>query len=215
MTDPNADAADEEPDWEELVAKMREARSKSRGYATAWEWAPDRSLAEMGVVQALADYLTSVEGTSWASITAVSDDPPDALLLSAYGRRIGVEVTEIVDQKMVQWHRHKKDIGTTYPYHWASWDRERLAQKVTSSVSLKDEKLTSRSSLYDEIFVIAYTDEPAIDLELARQTIPEVAVDVQTAHRAFFMLSYNPSADKQEFPQGTPVFEITLCKREQ
>lgn len=123
-----AGAPDEDPDWEKIVAEMREARSMSRGYASNWEWAPDRQLAEAGVVQALADYLIGAEGASWTSIIPNSDDPPDTLLSSTVGRKIGVEVTEIVDEKMVKWHRHKKALGQSYPYHWATWNESLLGK---------------------------------------------------------------------------------------
>ncbi|MGN7998986.1 hypothetical protein [Sphingomonas sp. 22176] len=205
-----AEARDEDPDWEKIVAKMREARSMNRGYASNWEWAPDRQLAEAGVVQALADYLTEAEGASWTSIIPISDDPPDALLSSTDGRRIGVEVTEIVDEKMVKWHRHKKALGQSYPYHWATWNKSLLETKLSDSVTRKDKKLYSKRSNYDELFVIAYTDEPIIDIDLARLTISDFSVDVDIIDRAFLLLSYTPNADVLEFPRGIPVFPIPL-----
>ena len=68
--DQMSDPISEEPEWDEIAAILREARAKSRGYATYWEWGPDRSLAEVGVAKALADYLTQSEGCSWASVRA-------------------------------------------------------------------------------------------------------------------------------------------------
>ena len=39
----------------EIVAAMREAMAKSRGYADYFGWAPNRDLEEWGVLQALSE----------------------------------------------------------------------------------------------------------------------------------------------------------------
>ncbi len=189
---------------------MREARRQSRGYATSWEWAPNPKLVELGVTKALAEYLASTEDLSWTSLEAISDDPPDALLVSSRGLRVGVEVTEIVDPKFVAWHRHKKKLGLSYPYHWAPWDEDRLRKSVERSILTKDEKLSERHHLFDQTFVALFTAEPAIDLTLARAAIQNLMIDVNYIDRAYLILSYDPSVDKREFPQGIAALRISL-----
>ena len=106
------DLENEELDWDEVVAIIHEAQKKSRGYATYWEWAPERSRAEVGVAQALGDFLMHSEGRSWASIQSIADDPPDVLLRCTSGARVGVEVTDLVDEDSAQRHRYHKKVGT-------------------------------------------------------------------------------------------------------
>lgn len=205
-----ADPEDEEPDWDQVVAIMREARAKSRGYASYWEWAPNRSLAEIGVARALAEYLTHSEERTWASVSPIINDPPDVLLLCTSGERLGIEVTELVDADAIKRHRHRKMTDTAEAYDWADWTIERLTSSIVEAVERKDRKLASRAGQYDELIVAIATDEPLISLELARQAIQNSAPSVHTVHRAFLLLSYNPAADKVTFPEGIPVFPIRL-----
>ena len=204
------DFENEEPDWDQVVAIMREAEAKSRGYATYWEWAPDRSQAEVGVAQALADFLMHSDGRSWASVQPIADDPPDVLLLCTSGNRVGVEVTELVDEATVERHRYHKKVGT-YPRHeWPDWTVNSLASSIVQAVERKDRKLTARTGQYDELMVAVATDEPMISLALAEQALQMCSARVHNLQRAFLLLSYQPEADKRTFPQGVPVLSIPL-----
>lgn len=209
---PVSDLQDEHPDWDTIVGIMREARAKSRGYATYWEWAPDRSLAEVGVAKALAEYLEHAEGRSWESVQRVPHDPPDVLLISTSGERVGVEVTELVDPATVERHRHRKKIGANHSYDWANWSEDTLAKSLVNAVERKDEKLAARTKDYDELILALATDEPMITLTLAEQALRKVSVSVEHLHRAYFILSYHPSADLNIFPEGVPVLPVTLVR---
>lgn len=204
------DPRDQEPDWDQVAAIMREAISKSRGYASYWEWAPNRSLAEIAVAKALADYLVHSEGCSWASVSPVSDDPPDVLLLRTSGERVGVEVTELVDADTIKRHRDRKKRGTIQAYDWADWTIESLTSSIVAAIQRKDGKLASRAGQYDELIVAIATDEPMISLELARQALQNSTTRVHTIHRAFLLLSYDPAVDKATFPEGIPVLPVRL-----
>lgn len=205
-----SDPIDDETDWAEVVAIMREARAKSRGYATYWEWEPDRRLGEASVAQALADYLAHSEGRSWASVRSNANDPPDVLLLSTSGDRVGVEVTELVDASTVKRHRHQKKIGTYYPYDWAPWTSDSLERSIVQATERKDRKLAARAREYDEVFVAIATDEPMITLELARQALRNCSARVNAIQRAYLLLSYHPEVDQLMFPQGIPVLSVPL-----
>lgn len=204
------DMENEEPDWDEVVAIMHEARAKSRSYATYWEWAPERSQAEVGVAQALADFLMHSDGRSWASVQPIADDPPDVLLLCTSGNRVGVEVTELVDEATVERHRYHKKVDTYPPHEWADWTVDSLASSIVQAIERKDRKLAARAGQYDELIVAVATDEPMISLALAEQALRMCSARVHNLQRAFLLLSYQPEADKRTFPQGVPVLSIPL-----
>lgn len=203
---------DELPNMDEVAAIIREAVLKGRGYAAYWEWAPNRSLAEVGVARVLAEYLAHSEGRSWLSVAPVAEDPPDALLLSTSNHRVGIEVTEIVDEATVARHRHRKKTSVAQPYDWADWTVEKLSNAIVEAVQRKDEKLLARVKDYDELIVALITDEPMISLDLAHRALLCCSAKVQAVHRAFLMLSYNPGADKELFPQGIPVLRVPLLQ---
>ena len=201
-------AEHEDPNRDELAAIIREALAKSRGYAPYWEWAADPKIAEVGAANQLAEYLIHLEGRSWTSIRPVADDPPDALLISSSGYRVGMEVTEIVDAATVARHRHRKKHGAPEPYDFAEWSVEKLAGAVVLAVERKDQKLAARAGDFDELIVALITDEFMITQDLAEQALAHSSAQVTTIHRAFLMLSYNPQADKGVFPQGIVVLRF-------
>lgn len=203
---------DEHPDWSEVVRIMRRAQAKSRGYATHWEWAPDRRLEEIGVAKALSEFLAHSEGSSWASVQPVTNDPPDVLLLATEGVRVGVEATELVDGATVERHRYRKKKGLEQPYDWAEWTVQQVGSAIRKATESKDRKLAAQAADYDEVWVSIYTDEPTITLDLARRALLACSIQVRTLDRAFFLLSYDPGADQQLYPQGVRVLPVPLLR---
>jgi hypothetical protein len=206
-----SDPKDDQPNWSEVVRLMRKARAKSRGYATYWEWSPDRRLEELGVAGALCEFLEHSEGAFWKSREPIANDPPDVLLVSTGGLRIGLEMTELVDGCTVERHRYRKKNGIAQPYDWADWTVDQLDSAILKVTESKDQKLASRSADYDEVWVAIYTDEPMITLDLASRALLTCAPHVRTLNRAFFLLSYDPAADKTVYPQGVRVLPIALA----
>jgi len=79
------------------VRSIREARRISRGYAEYWEWAPGRSRAELDAARVLHKFLVATGEMVSGSLTVVWPDPPDVLLETVNGRRVRIEVTELLD----------------------------------------------------------------------------------------------------------------------
>jgi hypothetical protein len=85
---------------DELDAVIR----NSRKYAPFWECRPDRKIKEWGVVN---DLLTSMHARGdqryQGPINSVDDDWPDCVIRDSSGKQVGVEVTEFVDQEVLEW----------------------------------------------------------------------------------------------------------------
>jgi len=92
-------------DWAETVRSIREARRRSRGYAEYWEWVPDRSRAELDAARVLHKFLVAAGEMVSGSLTVLRPDPPDVLLETVDGRRVGIEVTELLDPDAVKRER--------------------------------------------------------------------------------------------------------------
>lgn len=204
------DSSEDDVDWAAVLRVMREAAERSRGYASYWEWTPDRSQAEVGVVQVLASFLSHIEGVSCATVRPLPDDPPDVLLELTNGRRLGVEVTELVSPEAAALHRHRKRTGKGDPFAWADWPPEAVATALVKAVEIKDAKLARRRADFDEVLLAIATDEPMITLGVAEQALRQCAPAVKAIGRAFLLLSYHPEVDKGRFPEGCPVLPITL-----
>jgi hypothetical protein len=136
----------------------RQVVEQSRGYASYWEWKPDKRRPELQAANVLAPFLWPGQDYSISSIT---NDPPDALL-QLETQRYGIEVTEIVDQKAVERMSKRKKQGLPIEYDWANLNSDRLYEALEQGLVTKDRKLAAHAQNYDELLLAFVTDEGMI-----------------------------------------------------
>src|SRR5262245_38864124 len=202
------DPDDEE--WAEAVRVLREARQRSRGYAEYWEWLIDRWRAELDAGCVLRNFLVAAGEKVSGRLTVVRPDPPDVLLETVNGRRIGIEVTELVDRHAIKRHLDRKKRGEPIAFDFAAWTPVRMAEALSGLVSTKDHKLRNASDQFDELLVAIVTDEPAIDESIARAAVWLCRPTVQHINRAFLVMSYHPENDKSVYPDGCLVLPVEV-----
>jgi hypothetical protein len=207
----NAQNPDNEREWRsQVAARMREALDRSRGYASFWEW-PDRTLVELQVARILRSYLALADAAEYGPMQPNRNDPPDVIIVAG-DRRIGVEVTELVDGATVERHQHRKKSGNQQPYDWADWTHDSVAEAITRIVERKDRKLAKTAGNFDHVIVAIFTDEPLVARGLAIEALQSCTAKVQHVDRAFLVISYDPSADTKVYPDGYPVLPIALSR---
>jgi hypothetical protein len=195
----------------EIVRLMREARHKSRGYAEYWEWAIDKKQAELHAARVLTNFvLNTSRDVGKISIEIVENDPPDVLLTLSNGHRVGIEVTELVDEKAIRNAHRRKRLGLAVDYAFADWGKSRATKSLLSRITVKDKKLASAAGLYDELYLAIVTDETMMDESAANQAVSDLQISTRFLDRAFLILSYHPAADKSIYPDGCPIFPIKL-----
>jgi hypothetical protein len=208
------DADDEE--WAESVRWLREAHQRSRGYAPYWEWVPDRSMAELHAARVLHKFLVAagkmVSG-SLTSLTKLQADPPDVLLETVNGRRVGIEVTELLDPDAVKRHSYRKKRGDPPAYDSAPWTPTSMAKALSGIIGVKDHKLRKVASGFDECFLAIVTDEPGIDEWLSRDAVSRCWSTVQHIHRAFLVMSYHTATNVDVYPDQCLVLPLQLRGR--
>ena len=192
---------------ERLAAEIDSAIRKSRGYASYWEWASDRKLEELGVGDALVRHLSLSEGLEVRFVRCLEYDPPDIEMITADGRRVGIEVTELVDEKAAQRARFAKRTGEGAS-SWAHWDTLKLASELAVRIAKKEEKLAHCRGHFDEIILAIPTDEPMITLDMAVTACATARCNTQNIDRTFLLLGYHPNHTSVEYPQGIAVLEI-------
>jgi hypothetical protein len=190
----------------EILVLMREAMEKSRGYASYWEWKPDKRRPELQAAKVLARFLWPGQDYSISSIT---NDPPDALV-QLETQRYGIEVSEIVDQKAVERASKRKKQDLPVEYDWANWNSDRLYEALEQGLVTKDRKLVAHAQNYDELLLAFVTDEGMIDSRLAAAVAGRIHSDTRYIDRAFIILSYEPNADELTFPDRCPIFELEI-----
>ena len=174
-------------DSEDILTEMELALKRRRGYADGRSWPIDRSLEEMGVVEDFIRAAASEEGYPFSEfrIRERGEDPPDLEMRDISSRRIGVEVTELVDQRSVE-----NAAARRYTPHFA-WTREVFLEKLTERLASKDIGNRLKGGLYDEFMVLIYTDEYLLIESQVRLWLADFSFQrPRTIHRAYLSLGY-------------------------
>ncbi|WP_404361314.1 hypothetical protein [Methylotuvimicrobium sp. KM1] len=179
----------------EILHLMREARNRARGYADFFGWGSDRDIEEWGVVTSLSESLESEGKSLFSSLKRRGrpNDPPDCEALDTEGKRIAIEVTELVDGKAIQAYKS----GAVY--EWADWDKAKFISSLEKLLCRKDSRFPElKEPPYDGgYYVVIFTDEPMLD----RSTV-ETYLDghqferPEYLTRAFLLVSYDPGVEK-------------------
>ena len=190
-------------DEKEIIAKIRAARAKARGYADFFGWATDRDLEEWGVVSSLGESLQADNALFFSNLKQRGrpNDPPDCEAQTDNGERIAIEVTELVDGQAIQAFKEGR------VYDWAEWTKEKFHSVLTERMSKKNEcfpKLKEPPYVGGYI-VVVHTDEP----ELSRTVVDAFLAKLRLGKpkhidRAFLVLSYDPAIGR------CPYFELNF-----
>jgi hypothetical protein len=150
-----------------------------RGYADRFNWTgPDREDAkrvkERGVV---LEWLAAVfrEGAPYISLESCSPPLPDCLLIDKSGRKVGVEVTELVDKATIE--RNKQS-----SYHWKEYSASDFVGAVAERLEGKNQKFrrardAAAKRAISEIIIIMHCDEP--DLQSRPQFCRDVLLNAR------------------------------------
>lgn len=190
-------------DEKEIVALMRAAREKSRGYADFYGWATDRDIEEWGVVTTLWESLQRTGESFFDDIKrrGRGNDPPDCEAVDADGKRIAIEVTELVCPEAIQAYKEGR------VYDWAQWSKERFIAEVARRIADKGARYGKlKGGPYEGGYVVLiFTDEPMLPIETVREFLGgHVFEKPEGVTRAFLLVSYHPSV------QMHPYAELSL-----
>lgn len=192
-----------EEDEKEILAHIRAANAKRRGYADFFSWRTNRDLEEWGICSQWSESLAA-RGELFFSglkVRGRPNDPPDLEALDQSGGRLAIEVTELVDGDAIRAFR----AGRTYD--WAEWSKEKFLSALEERVVVKNQRFPElKEPPYDGGYVVlVHTDEP----ELSRTTVEGYLLNhrfkkPQYVARAFLLLSYDPSVSHY------PYFELAF-----
>ena len=175
-------------EWQHILHLIREATKRDRGYASFFEW-PDKEQKEVGIVLHLFESLSSQEGNEWKKLVprGQGNDPPDCEATDPAGKRLGIEVTELVDGSAIG----RRKAGDTY--HTAPWDQAKFLRFLDERFTAKDVPFAIRGGPYDEYWLLIHCDEPELPFERVREFLFGLAVrQTRLIDQAFLLLSYSP-----------------------
>lgn len=148
----------------------------------------DLNVAEEFVECALPD-----DGAPFQSLRTCGTDPPDCEAIDSAGRRIAIEVTDLVDGNAIQHAKRGRDTRKTTKKSKPDvkvepWSARRFGARVLDLLRKKDGK-TLKNGPFAEYLVLIACDEPALDREtvmayLAALKRPQLV----NVHRAYLVL---------------------------
>jgi len=174
-----------EINWYELA---QEWAANVRAHAGYFSWELDRSIAESGV---LDDFQTSLKRTAALFFTQArhrgqGNDPPDCEAIDDAGRRIGIELTELVDPVSAAAARARSH------YDWKDW-RLTLIPYLDRRIRKKDKPKRVHGGPYSKYVLVIYTDEPWLELDHIRRTLAAHEFPpTSLISRAYLLMSYWP-----------------------
>ncbi|MCW5658417.1 MAG: hypothetical protein KIT60_11995 [Burkholderiaceae bacterium] len=188
-------------DHAEIVRLIREARQRDRGYASFFGWSIDRDLEELGPAKELAAALAAAGAPALndVRVRGRGKDPPDLEAVDATGRRIAIEVTELVDEGAIRAYK----AGNRYVF--AEWDKSKFLAKLRGLISAKAAR---HSKLKDGPYpggyvILVFSDEPILQADAVRTYLTgAVFEELGDEHRAYLLLSYSPAI------KGYPYFAL-------
>lgn len=190
-------------DEKEIVALMRAAREKARGYADFYSWPIDRDIEEWGVANTLFESLLTSGEAFFTDLLqrGRGNDPPDCEAMDDQGKRIAIEVTELVSSDAIKAYKQG------HVYDWADWTKEALIESLNKLIAAKGARYAHlKGGAYEGGYVILiHTDEPTLPIETVRKFLADQTLDKpEGVARVFLLLSYDPQS------QSCPYIELSL-----
>ncbi len=178
-------------DEKEIAALMRAALAKRRGYADFFGWAIDRDLEEWGATMALSESLEGNGESFFSDLTrrGRGNDPPDLEAKDADGKRIAIEVTELVDGRAIQAYKRGDVHG------WADWSKDGFVSALAERIAEKGKRYaTLKDGPYDGGYIIViFTDELLLRIETVKKFLDgHTFARPDGVTRAFLLMSYDP-----------------------
>ncbi|WP_175657658.1 hypothetical protein [Burkholderia vietnamiensis] len=180
-----------EDDENQLTFLRQAGQAKARGYADFFSWVTDRDLEEWGVVTTLWEVMDR-NGEAFfhkLQMRPRPTDPPDAEAVDSDGKRIAIEITELVDGRAIQAHK----AGATFA--WAQWPRDKFLKSLSKRIADKGKRYpVLKEGPYEGGYVVLiHTDEPMLQIETVRKHLEGHTFSrPQGVTRAILLLSYDP-----------------------
>ncbi|MEH0700685.1 hypothetical protein [Vibrio owensii] len=172
-----------------LLEEQEKTLKLPRRHASFFETS-SKTGKELSVAQSYFQILESQSDEKLVSLS-LAEDPPDVEILTDNKRRIGVEITELVNAKAIelQIKEHHK-----YVFELLSWNAEKFLKVLQSIISSKADKCGSVSDKYDELTLLIFTDEPMLTSETMKTYLDGASfTDSEKFSSIYILTSYEPS----------------------
>ncbi|MGE5159087.1 MAG: hypothetical protein ACM3OF_13200 [Gemmatimonas sp.] len=179
----------------QIIESLRRNDRLRRKHASFWNFhkksSKERALFSEIFRRFEADYCSNVTG--W---NLCEKDPPDVFANLADGRKIGLEITELVNQAAIDAQISRPG---EYSKELLRFGFDQARKEIRRIVREKEEKLSLVISDFDELALLIHTDEFLLK---SNQFSPDISTQILEECGVFgsvyILFSYEP--DKQQCP---------------
>lgn len=180
-------------DLSHLVEYLR----RCRRYAGFFDW-PDKAVKERGVVANLLRSLNDNGDNELSNPTIFQPDPPDVVCDTCDGRKVAIEVTEVVSAEAACRVAQGQSV-------YRLWGPGELFEHIDAAARKKDSK-SFNGGPYSSYRLCFFTDEPDLSFEKARKELSEARIGpLEKISRVYLLFTYDPST------KGYPIIEIPIA----
>jgi len=165
---------------------------------------------ELEAAEVLQRFLVRAGESIEGLLSVAPQAPPDIVLTTDRGNRIGIEITEIFSGLTLELITRSGIPRSDAPYTCVNWTAPMLADTICRRIAQKDQKLSSAKTLCDEYRLAITTDETMIVPSVARDAIAMCRPSSARVRRAYLILNYHPETDATVYPDQCLVLEIPL-----
>ncbi len=185
---------------EEFLLALSEDDEQIRKHAPYFALSKDKQQNEFEVAHLFNEELKNRGAKYFHSIVARESgkDPPDCEAIGNDGERIGIEVTELVDEDSITSAINGKMIGQSLP------KPSEVIEKVSAMIRRKD-CAKVKDGPYDLYILIIYCDDPKfLAFKIYKKLLNARFGPTNLIDHAYFLESYNP------FKNCCPYYELRL-----
>lgn len=144
-------------DIEEFKQIIEEFKKLPRQHANHFNWHV-KDVKEIGIAQ---DFFAQLEKLTEEKLVKIenAEDPPDVRVVTSTGKVMGVEITELVNQKAIELQIKQHE---SYVYELLKWDKEYTLARIEELINEKNELCRHPPSVYDAMVLLIHTDEPKL-----------------------------------------------------
>jgi len=175
------------------LQRLRAILAKTRKYSSFWEW-PDKEVKERGIVR---DWIAATAQNELTGVASTDRDPPDCIAHDGDGGTVGIEVTELVDQRAVEMNERATCLEDRV---YCAWTLQSVTERIEEIIRHKDSKAV-HGGPYARLVLVIHCDEPIVvspcfPLDALGQHVfsqPERITEV------YLLLSYRPDPPRQGY----------------
>lgn len=179
---------DGETSDEEIGQRITEALEEDRGHNDYWKYAPNEDVEEAGIVREFFRASGLADEGYGKVVPRGENDPPDCEAVNSEADTIGVEVTELIDQSVLEENVKRNSSSGLVE---AEWNQEKFARKLRERVKEKD-GADLEGGPYAEYFLIVHTDEGNLEHGKVRSWVEDMEFESpELLTRGFVIISYD------------------------